>query len=119
MSSELALTIAASLIVTTATALFSKKMSVSLIMLFYSSITLGVIFTLYGSVLVGLLHIVTFAGAIPVILLTVIMMTGESNLEIGANRLTIILLTLTLLTVAIASYSLFSYLPIKQSSSLF
>ena len=92
-------------------ALFSRKVSVSLIALFYSSIMVGVIFTIYGDTLVGLLTMVTFAGAVSVLLLTVILMTGESKLDIGAGKTSLGLMALTL-AVAIASvYSLTSGLP--------
>ncbi len=108
MSSEEALLLSAALLVTVLVALFSKSMSVTLIMLFYSSLVLGVIFTIYGAVLVGLLHIITFAGAISVMFLTVILMTGESNLDIGRRRLLLILSAVTILVVAAASFQIFS-----------
>jgi NADH:ubiquinone oxidoreductase subunit 6 (subunit J) len=101
----------AMLIVTAVVALFSKRVSVSLIMLFYSSVTLGVIFTLYGSVLVGLLHIITFAGAVSVLMLTAILMIGESKLEIRANTAAIAVLGALLVLVVVASYRLLSALP--------
>jgi NADH:ubiquinone oxidoreductase subunit 6 (subunit J) len=99
------------LVLTVLIALFSRKVSVSLIALFYSSIMVGVIFTIYGDTLVGLLTMVTFAGAVSVLLLTVILMTGESKLDIGAGKTSLGLMALTL-AVAIASvYSLTSGLP--------
>ena len=64
MSSEIALLISAVLVGTAIAALVSKSVSVSLIMLFYSSLIVGIIFTAYGSVLIGLFEIITFAGAI-------------------------------------------------------
>lgn len=108
MSSEIALLLSAALLVTVLAALLSKSMSVTLIMLFYSSLILGIIFTVYGAVLVGLLHIITFAGAISVMFLTVILMTGQSDLDIGRRRLLLIVSTVTILVVAAASYQLFS-----------
>ncbi len=75
----------AALLGTAVTALFSRRVSVSLIMLFYSSVVLGIMFTVYGSIFVGLLHIITFAGAVSVLLLTAVLMTGESNLSLGAS----------------------------------
>ena len=69
--------------------LFSKKVSVSLVALFWASTLLGVVFTMYGNALVGLMQIVTFSGAVSVLFLTVILMTGESKLDIGATRLII------------------------------
>jgi NADH:ubiquinone oxidoreductase subunit 6 (subunit J) len=87
------------LLLTVIFALFSKKVSISLISLFYTSVVLGITFTVYGDALVGLLTMVTFAGAISVLLLSVILMTGESKLDIGAGGFT---LGLTALTLAVA-----------------
>lgn len=109
MASEyVPLVISGVLLATVLVALFSKKVSVSLIALFYSSIVLGIAFTYYGDALVGLLTMVTFAGAVSVLLLSVILMTGESKLDIGAGRLTIGLTALTLAVAVSAFYVLTS-----------
>jgi hypothetical protein len=94
------------LLATVLVALFSKKVSVSLISLFYSSIMLGIAFTVYGDALVGLLTMVTFAGAVSVLLLSVILMTGESKLDIGAGRFELGLTALTLAVVVTSFYAL-------------
>lgn len=94
------------LVATVLVALFSKKVSVSLISLFYSSIMLGIAFTVYGDALVGLLTMVTFAGAVSVLLLSVILMTGESKLDIGAGGFELGLTALTLAVVVSAFYTL-------------
>ncbi len=96
------------LIATVLAALFSKKVSISLIALFYSSIMLGVTFTVYGDMLVGLLTMVTFAGAVSVLLLTVILMTGESKLDIGAGKLSVGLVALTIAVAVASVYALTS-----------
>ncbi|HXY56363.1 MAG TPA: hypothetical protein VEH01_02005, partial [Nitrososphaerales archaeon] len=62
-------------------------MSSSLIALFYASVILAVIFTIYGDTLVGLVQMATFAGAISVLTLSVILMTGESRLALGVRKL--------------------------------
>jgi hypothetical protein len=111
MTGEVALLLSVALLVTVISALFSKRMSITLIMMFYASIVLGVIFTLYQGVLVGLLHIVTFAGAVSVMLLTVVLMTGQTDLSIGKRSLALSIAAITILVVAAASYSLFSTLP--------
>jgi NADH:ubiquinone oxidoreductase subunit 6 (subunit J) len=111
MSSEVALLLSAALLVTVLAALFSKNMSVILIMLFYASLVLGFIFTIYQGVLVGVLHITIFAGAVSVMLLSVVLMTGESNLNIGHRSLAALLSAITILVVAASSYSLFSGMP--------
>jgi NADH:ubiquinone oxidoreductase subunit 6 (subunit J) len=117
LASELiALAIAVALLATVVVALFSKKVSSSLIALFYSSILLGVIFTVYGDVLVGLLTMVTFAGAISVLLLSVILITGESKLEIRAGRASLGLTALTLAVAVSSIYVLTSGLPGVQNT---
>ena len=88
MESELvALLISGALFVTVAASLLSSKVSNSLISLFYASIVLGVGFTVYGDGLLGLLTMITFAGAISVLLLSVVLITGESKLDLGARKL--------------------------------
>ena len=103
MASELlSITISVAILATVLVALFSKKVSVSLVALFWASTLLGVAFTLYGNALVGLMQIVTFSGAVSVLFLTVILMTGESKLDIGATRLTIAAVAGALVLVALA-----------------
>jgi hypothetical protein len=84
VSSELvALALAGGLLASVAGALLSKKVSNSLISLFYAALILGTTFTYYGDALLGLLTMVTFAGAVSVLLLTVILITGEPSLTFG------------------------------------
>lgn len=111
MSNEVALLTSAALLGTAVTALYSKRVSVSLIMLFYSSIILGVVFTFYGSALIGVLHIITFAGAVSVMLLTAVLMTGESNLSIGASAGKASLIGAALVVTVVAAALLFGGLP--------
>jgi len=111
MTGEVALLLSAALLVTVLGALFSRSMSITLIMMFYASIVLGVIFTIYQGILVGLLHIVTFAGAVSVMLLTVVLMTGQTDLNIGKRSLALSLAAVTILVVGAAAYSLFSAAP--------
>lgn len=113
MAFEVAVFLSAALLVTVVAALFSKSMSTTVIMLFYASLVLGVIFTIYQGVLVGLLHIITFAGAISVMLLTVVLMTGELDFNFGKLSVAAVLAAVTILVVAAASYSLFSPLPVQ------
>jgi len=111
MAGEIALLLSAALLVTVLGALFSRNMSITLIMMFYASLVVGVIFTVYQGILVGLLHIVTFAGAVSVMLLTVVVMTGQTDLNIGKRSLAFLLAAITILVVGAASYSLFSPVP--------
>lgn len=98
-SEVLAAGLAAALVLTSVAALGAKKVSTSLIMLFYSSVVLGVTFTLYSDALIGLVHMATFAGAVSVLLLTVILMTGESDLAIGSRSPALVLTGVTVLVV--------------------
>jgi len=111
MAAEVALLLCAALLVTVIAAIFSKSMSVTVIMLFYASLVLGIVFTIYQGVVIGLVHITTFAGAMSVMLLTVVLMTGETKLELGNRTLAALLATVTVLVVAASSYSLFSATP--------
>ena len=81
------LILSGALVATVAFALFSTKVSSSLIALFYSSVILAVIFTISGDALLGLVQMATFAGAVSVLTLSVILMTGESRLGIGVRKL--------------------------------
>ena len=114
MAVEVALLLCAALLVTVIAAIFSKSVSVTIIMLFYASLVLGVIFTIYQGVVIGLLHITTFAGAMSVMLLTVVLMTGEEKLDIGKRSFASLLAVVTILIVAASSYSLFSNAPTQQ-----
>ncbi|MCL4518618.1 MAG: hypothetical protein M1587_05400 [Thaumarchaeota archaeon] len=115
MSAEVALFLSAALVITAVIALFSKSVSISLIMLFYSSLLLGIIFATYGGVIIGLVHVITFAGAVSVLLLTVILMTGESKLIVGSRQLALILITVSVPVIAAASYELLQGLPQPSS----
>jgi NADH:ubiquinone oxidoreductase subunit 6 (subunit J) len=95
------------LVVSAVAALFAKKVSSSLIALFYTSIALGVAFTFYGDALLGLLTMITFAGAISVLMLTVILMTGESKLNIGAKSLGTLALSLVTALGVVSLYLLY------------
>jgi hypothetical protein len=96
------------LILTVAVALLSKKVSTSLIALFYAAVVLGVTFTVYGDALLGLLTMVTFAGAVSVLLLTVILITGESRIDMGARKLAPALISLAAVVGVASFYALFA-----------
>ncbi len=98
-------------------AIFSKSVSVSLIGLFYASIAAGLIFTVYGSILIGLLEIITFAGTVSVLVLTAILMTGESKLDIGASKTRAIILGMSIAIVAVSTFTILTGLPSVPSPS--
>lgn len=108
MSSELAIGLCAILIAMAVSALFSKSVSLSLIMLFYTSLVIGIIFTVYGSILIGVLEIITFAGGISVMLLSAVLMTGESKLDIGGSKTKLALIVSMLAGVVFAAFEITS-----------
>lgn len=109
MSSELVpLLLSGALLATVAAALASSKVSNSLIALFYTSMVLGVTFTVYGDALLGLLTMITFAGAISVLLLSVVLITGESKLDLGARRLALLAVPMVALIGSLAASIVFS-----------
>ena len=109
MASELvALLLSGALFATAAAALLSTKVSNSLIALFYTSIVLGIAFTFYGDALLGLLTMITFAGAISVLLLSVVLITGESNLDFGARRLAVTTIPFAAVLVVVSFLALFT-----------
>ena len=109
MDSELvALLISGALFATVAAALISTKVSNSLIALFYTSVVLGVAFTVYGDGLLGLLTMITFAGAISVLLLSVVLITGESKLDLGARKVALASVPLVAAVGGISLLALFS-----------
>ena len=107
-SEAVPLLLSGALLALVAAALLSSKVSSSLILLFYASVVLGTIFTVYGDSLVGLLQMITFAGAVSVLLLTVILMTGQSDLAMGARWTAFIGLLATLAVTAASAYALFA-----------
>jgi NADH:ubiquinone oxidoreductase subunit 6 (subunit J) len=94
--------------------------SISLITLFYASLSLGIIFASWGGIVVGLVHIITFAGAISVMLLTVVLMTGESKLVIGRRQVALSLIVVSIPVVGATAYELIQGLPpsVPQSNAL-
>ncbi len=106
-----AILLSATLLLTVVAALLARKVSVSLILLFYASLLLGVIFTLYDGVLIGLVTMITFAGAVSVMILSVVLMTGQSDIGTEARRTQLLILAMGAAVVAVASIALFSSAP--------
>lgn len=109
MSSDIiAILLSATLLLTVVSALLSKKVSTALILLFYASLVLGVIFTVFDDTLIGLVTMITFAGAISVLILTVVLMTGQSTLESPFSLSGLSFIGTGVVILAAASLSLFS-----------
>ncbi len=76
MAIELTILLSALLIGVTLSALLIKRLIYSLIMLFYSGLLLGCIFIAYGASYAGLFQIITFAGAVSVMFMVILMLIG-------------------------------------------
>ncbi|MEM3185681.1 MAG: hypothetical protein QXQ39_03235 [Conexivisphaerales archaeon] len=107
-SEIITLILCAGLIMSSVLGLSSKKVSTTLISLFYSSILLGIILTVFGDALLGLLHMVTYAGALSVMLLSVILITGQSDLSLNSGNLIKIVGGILIAFTALASVFVFS-----------
>lgn len=112
-----AILLSATLLVTVVAALLAKKISISLILLFYASLILGIIFTLYDDVILGLVTMITFAGAISVLILSVVLMTGESTIGTSTRRTQLAVMGVGLLVVAVSAYVVFAAAPGGSTAS--
>jgi len=76
MTYELTLFLGVMLVGVTLVALIVRKLVWSLILLFYSSIIFGLMLITYGATFAGLFHIITFAGAVSVLFMVILMIVG-------------------------------------------
>lgn len=76
MSYEVSLLLGVMLVGVTFVALLVRRLVWSLILLFYSSIVFGVLLMTYGAAFAGLFHIITFAGAVSVLFMVILMIVG-------------------------------------------
>jgi len=83
MSYEVTLLLGTMLIGVTFVALAIRKLVWSLILLFYSSIVFGLLLMTYGATFAGLFHIITFAGAVSVLFMVILMIVGGQALSYG------------------------------------
>ncbi len=81
MSQPAPLILALLLVISCVAALLVRRLVWSLIILFYSSLLLGGILFWYGAIYAGLFHVITFAGAVSVMFMVIIMLTGEDAPE--------------------------------------
>jgi NADH:ubiquinone oxidoreductase subunit 6 (subunit J) len=81
MTYEITLILGIMLLGVTLVALMIKKLVWSLILLFYASIIFGFILIAYGATFAGLFHIITFAGAISVLFMVILMIVGGPGLS--------------------------------------
>ncbi len=85
MSYEITFILGSMLVGVTIVALMLRKLVWSLILLFYSSIVFGLILISYGAVFAGLFHIITFAGAVSVLFMVILMIVGGHALSYGGK----------------------------------
>ena len=81
MTYEIALVLGVMLVGVTLVALMIRRLVWSLIMLFYSSIVFGLLLMSYGATFAGLFHIITFAGAVSVLFMVILMIVGGEALS--------------------------------------
>lgn len=81
MTYEIALVLGVMLVGVTFVALMIRRLVWSLIMLFYSSIVFGLLLMSYGATFAGLFHIITFAGAVSVLFMVILMIVGGQALS--------------------------------------
>jgi NADH:ubiquinone oxidoreductase subunit 6 (subunit J) len=81
VSYEITLILGVMLVGVTFVALIIRRLVWSLILLFYSSIMFGVLLMTYGATFAGLFHIITFAGAISVLFMVILMLVGRPALS--------------------------------------
>jgi hypothetical protein len=78
---EITLVLGVMLVAVTFVALMIRRLVWSLIMLFYSSIVFGLLLMSYGATFAGLFHIITFAGAVSVLFMVILMIVGGQALS--------------------------------------
>ncbi len=76
MTYEITLILGVMLVGVTFVALIIRRLVWSLILLFYSSIVFGLLLMTYGAAFAGLFHIITFAGAVSVLFMVILMIVG-------------------------------------------
>jgi len=76
MTYEITLALGVMLVGVTVVALLVRRLVWSLILLFYSSIVFGALLISYGAAFAGLFHIITFAGAVSVLFMVILMIVG-------------------------------------------
>jgi len=81
MTYQTAMILGTMLVSVTIVALTIRKLVWSLILLFYSSIVFGLLLITYDAAFAGLFHIITFAGAVSVLFMVILMIVGGQALS--------------------------------------
>ena len=114
MTYEITLVLGVMLVGVTLVALMLRKLIWSLILLFYSSIIFGLLLMTFGATFAGLFHIITFAGAVSVLFMVIMMIVGgqaRTTKGLGTENYVSILLALLAAIPLILLVSNFQSLP--------
>lgn len=122
MTYEITLALGVMLVGVTFVALLVRRLVWSLILLFYSSIVFGMLLISYGAAFAGLFHIITFAGAVSVLFMVILMIVGGEAWsradKLGKdNALGMVLAILTAIPITLL-VSNFEPLPNRMSEQL-
>jgi NADH:ubiquinone oxidoreductase subunit 6 (subunit J) len=115
MSYEVTFLLGTMLVGVTIVALMVRKLVWSLILLFYSSIVFGLLLISYGATFAGLFHIITFAGAVSVLFMVILMIVGGQALsdKIGKENLTGMILSVLAAIPLVIIVSNFQPFPVR------
>lgn len=115
MSFDVTFLLGTMLVGVTIVALMVRKLVWSLILLFYSSIVFGLLLISYGATFAGLFHIITFAGAVSVLFMVILMIVGGQALsdKIGKENLTGMILAVLAAIPLIIIVSNFQPFPVR------
>jgi NADH:ubiquinone oxidoreductase subunit 6 (subunit J) len=119
MTYEITLVLGVMLVGVTLVALMVRRLVWSLILLFYSSIIFGLLLMTFGATFAGLFHIITFAGAVSVLFMVIMMIVGGQSLtakdKLGKQNYVGMLLALLAAIPLILLVSNFQPLPDRVS----
>ena len=115
MSFDVTFLLGTMLVGVTIVALMVRKLVWSLILLFYSSIVFGLLLISYGAIFAGLFHIITFAGAVSVLFMVILMIVGGQALsdKIGKENLTGMILAVLAAIPLVIIVSNFQPFPVR------
>jgi NADH:ubiquinone oxidoreductase subunit 6 (subunit J) len=115
MSFQIALLLGTMLVGVTIVALMMRKLVWSLILLFYSSIVFGLLLISYGAAFAGLFHIITFAGAVSVLFMVILMIVGGQTLsdKLGKENFTGMILAILAAIPLVILVSNFEPFPVR------
>ncbi|MGA8858217.1 MAG: NADH-quinone oxidoreductase subunit J [Candidatus Bathyarchaeia archaeon] len=115
MSFDVTFLLGTMLVGVTIVALMVRKLVWSLILLFYSSIVFGLLLISYGATFAGLFHIITFAGAVSVLFMVILMIVGGQALsdKIGKENLTGMILAILAAIPIVIIVSNFQPFPVR------